>query len=102
MEESQRGSQRSLSSIWTRKIPVTAFSFWNSIDELLSQRYQDSLVANVIETGEEILLKHKSDKIPKKELNQKNYKVSKMIRQKVRTLCPLIVMLKHLTKRTQT
>lgn len=57
MKESWRGSQRSLSSIWTRKIPVTAFSFWNLIDKLLSQRYQDSAVANAIETGEEILLK---------------------------------------------
>lgn len=33
------------------------FSYWNLIDELLSQRHQDSMAANAIEVGKEILSK---------------------------------------------
>lgn len=54
------------------KVPVTPFYFWNLIIELLSQRHQDPVVANAIETGEEILLKNKLNKIDKKKLNQEN------------------------------
>ncbi|XP_036114163.1 endogenous retrovirus group K member 5 Gag polyprotein-like [Molossus molossus] len=37
------------------KVPVTAFSYWNLINELLSQRQSDPVVANVVEKGQTIL-----------------------------------------------
>lgn len=37
------------------KVPVTAFSYWNLIDEILSQKQKDPVVAGAIEAGEKVL-----------------------------------------------
>ncbi|XP_066206297.1 endogenous retrovirus group K member 8 Gag polyprotein-like [Saccopteryx leptura] len=55
------------------KVPVTAFSYWNLINELLSQRQSDPVVANVVEKGQAILLEVKSNpKTPELKKNQED------------------------------
>lgn len=52
---------------------VDAFAYWNLIDELLSQRHQDPMVANAIEVVKEILSKNNNlDRGDKRDLIQKN------------------------------
>nr|KAF6429751.1 hypothetical protein HJG59_009065 [Molossus molossus] len=46
------------------KVPVTAFSYWNLINDLLSQRQSDPVVANVVEKGQTILQGAKSSQEP--------------------------------------
>ena len=37
------------------KVLITAFSYWNLIDEILSQKQKDPVVAGAIEAGEKVL-----------------------------------------------
>lgn len=39
------------------KVPITVFSYWNLIDEILSQRHRDPIVAEAIQAGERVLQK---------------------------------------------
>lgn len=39
------------------KVPITVFSYWNLIDEILSQRHRDPIVAEAVRAGEQVLQK---------------------------------------------
>ncbi|KAM7135461.1 endogenous retrovirus group K member 10 Gag polyprotein-like [Molossus nigricans] len=58
------------------KVPVTAFSYWNLINELLSQRQSDPVVANVVEKGQTILQKTKLTPEPPKDSKEQEDLIS--------------------------
>lgn len=54
------------------KVPITAFSYWNLIDEILSQKQRDPVIAGAIEAGEELLRQEgKRDRVSPKLKNSK-------------------------------
>ncbi|XP_053439671.1 endogenous retrovirus group K member 10 Gag polyprotein-like [Nycticebus coucang] len=52
------------------KIPVTAFSYWNLITDIISCRGVCPVVVDVIKKGEELLLHHKEKDIKSQDLSQ--------------------------------